>query len=1290
MKPADPSDAHLADRILEIRVLKSVAVVFLVTLAAVFYGWAPVVAALGVGYVAYKYRYYTNRVGVYTDDDLSTRHDRLEYALLGFGAVTLLTLGATQTVFSEEWAVGGFLSLPAVDFMNVDALLDDPVVVLAWVAVAAPIVALSYVGLQFRQRLLVGIDTHAGAVRATLYDTLACFPVALLWVGGLSARPVYEVWQPVVEAIETEFGIEPAVTAGPLEAEELAEFAVVFGDAFLPVAGVAIATPTVVIASYLGVQRWKYGNGTVPEVLGYRGLLSPSREFHQLNAAVPAGVYLLYALAVGLAIGTAAIVEVPLLAAVVVAVLAGADLRVRTTAALRKLPGSVLDGVDAVVAGLVAGGLAVAALTPLVGVDASLAGVALTYPAVGAPAAYGANRIVAVQTATTIRSFRERIEADWQAFDEGTVDRLFLYSEARDNLLRAEAVGALASTVRANTYRNGDALDVFAAAVQSDDEAIVRAGLRGIAGVLSYDRSRATYDRLAAAGVPGAALAALDSDGETRRQAAETVARVFTAELEATAADGSESLGADHVKQVGDIAAQHPQHRGLVDATLEYFARLYYDGAARERTNSHARQRLLGSLVGLSVHGSDDACLAVVFAVTSTDVAADQRRFEQALDALDSERDETRYVAAHVVHSSMTQHGDRVDPDRLVGLLADRSEGVRWMGARAIARLLQVVPGHGPAVLDPLVGHLEGNRHSPGRTEGVVLRALSNVEAREVLDHPTAASTAAGFVDERYPAVARPAAGLLADLVEVDPALARQGAVAAAIEAGLTHADSAVRRSCLEAVTAVVDADVDDGQQFVHGLAANLGTEGRHGVLAAVTLRQVSDNHPDATLEVVPALADALGNRTAVDDRTAPFVTRGDTVSAVTVDIIADAVTLDPERCEAVIGPLVELAPAADLATLQTLVGILAELSSEFPEESTAAVDIAAAGLEKGRVTIRRDSAQVLANVAAYHPEAVAPSVDALLVATEDSNPRVRAAALIALRNVGGALPETLASEMHRIIGRLDDDSATVRKHAARLVTTVAEREPGVIEPAAEAADRLRRLQRDPAVDVGPEQLQDASTAIQTGVPAGEDSGESSSADREEIWSPEMSDEMGASGETNVFEPVGDEFDAEFEEEFADELDDGPDEPEEPSGEDGTADRADRTASAGAGDDSPAIDSEDVGESDTVIQGDTEDTADVGESDTVIQGDSDDTEDTPDVGESDTVIQGNSSDTEDTPDVGESDTVIQNDSDDTADVGESDTVIQGDSDDSEDDADVGESDTVIRRDDESNGETEDS
>ena len=1280
MKPADPSDAHLADRILEIRVLKSVAVVFLVTLAAVFYGWAPVVAALGVGYVAYKYWYYTNRIGVYTDDDLSTRHDRLEYALLGFGAVTLLTLGATQTVFSEEWAVGGFLSLPAVDFMDVDALLDDPVVVVAWVAVAAPIVALSYVGLQFRQRLLVGIDTHAGAVRATIYDSLACFPVALLWIGGLSARPVYEVWQPVVETIETEFGIEPVVTAGPLEAEEFAEFAVVFEDAFVPVVGIAIATPTVVIASYLGVQRWKYGNGTVPEVLGYRGLLSPSREFHQLNAAVPAGVYLLYALAVGLIVGTAAIAEVPLLAAVVVAVLAGADLQARTTAALRALPGSVLDGVDAVVAGLVAGGLAVAALTPLVGVDASPAVVALTYPAVGAPAAYGANRIVAVQTATNSRAFRERIEADWQAFDEGTVDRLFLYSEARDNLLRAEAVGALASAVRANTYRNDDALDVFAAAVQSDDEAIVRAGLRGIAGVLSYDRSRATYDRLAAAGVPGAALAALDSDGETRRQAAETVARVFTAELETTAADGSESLGADHVKQVGDIAAQHPQHRGLVDATLEYFARLYYDGAARERGSDPALQRLLGTLLGLSVHGSDAARLTVVFAVTSTDGAADRERFERALDALDSERDETRYVAAHIVHSSMAQHGDRVDPDRLVGLLADRSEGVRWMGARAIARLLQVVPGHGPALLDPLVGHLA--EHAPGRTEGIVLRALSNIEARDVLDHPTAASTVSDFVGEQYPAVARPAANLLADLVEIDPALARQGAVGAAIETGLTHADSTVRLACLEAVTAIVDGDVDDGQQFVQGLGANLRTEGRHSVLAAVTLRQVSDDHPDAALEVVPALADALGNRTAVDDRTAPFVTRGETVSAVTVDIIADAVALDPARGEVVIEPLVELAPAANLATLQTIMGILAELSSEFPEESTAAVDIAAAGLEKGRVTIRRDAARVLANVAAYHPEAVAPSVDALLVATEDSNPRVRAAALIALRNVGGALPETLESEMHRIIGRLDDDSATVRKHAARLVTTVAEREPGVIEPAAEAADRLRRLQRDPAVDVGPEQLQDASTAIQTGVPAGEDGGESSSADREEIWSPETSDEMGVSGETNVFDPVGDEFDAEFEEEFADELDDGPDEPEEPSGESETANRA---ASAGAGDDSPATGSEDVGESDTVIQNDADGTADVGASDTVIQSDSDDTEETADVGASDTVIQSDSDDTEETADVGDSDTVIQGDSEDTADVGESDTVIQDDTDDAEDDADVGDSDTVIRRDDESNG-----
>jgi len=292
MQPPDPADAHLADRILEFRAAKSLVAVFVLSLAAVFYGWVPVAVVFSLGYIAYKYRYYANRVGVYSTPDLAARRDRLEYALLGFVAVTAGVGVATQTVFpTEEWTVGGFLSLPAVDFRGVSGLLDSPVETAVWGAVTAPVVLLSYVAVQFRQRLLVGVNSRLAAVRATLYDSLVSLPVALLWVGVFTLRPVFEVWRPAVEFVENELGLEPAVAVGPAlpagetipAGTELPELAVVFEGAFAPLVAAAVASSGVVVAVYLGVQRWKYGNNTVPELLGYRGLFTPSRDQHSLK-----------------------------------------------------------------------------------------------------------------------------------------------------------------------------------------------------------------------------------------------------------------------------------------------------------------------------------------------------------------------------------------------------------------------------------------------------------------------------------------------------------------------------------------------------------------------------------------------------------------------------------------------------------------------------------------------------------------------------------------------------------------------------------------------------------------------------------------------------------------------------------------------------------------------------------------------------------------------------------------------------------------------------------------------
>ena len=112
MKPIDPSDSHLEDRAIEFRVLKSLVVVFLVTLASVFFRWEFVFGAFAVGYVAYRARYYGRRVGVYSTDDLDIWADRLEYGLLGFVAVTVGAAVAVEAVFPPDWNLGGFLSLP--------------------------------------------------------------------------------------------------------------------------------------------------------------------------------------------------------------------------------------------------------------------------------------------------------------------------------------------------------------------------------------------------------------------------------------------------------------------------------------------------------------------------------------------------------------------------------------------------------------------------------------------------------------------------------------------------------------------------------------------------------------------------------------------------------------------------------------------------------------------------------------------------------------------------------------------------------------------------------------------------------------------------------------------------------------------------------------------------------------------------------------------------------------------------------------------------------------------------
>lgn len=1253
MHPIDQSDAHLRDRAVEFRAVKSLVVVLAVTLAAVFYPWQPVVAVFAVGYVAYQYRYYRNRIGVYSSEDRSVRQDRLEYGLFGLGVAVAGTLLAIGAVFREEWTLGGFLSLPAVDFTDLQALLEEPMLPLAWLVALAPAVAASYVGLQFRKRLLAGVDSDDAAVRATVWDALARLPIVLLWFAVLGVGPVFDIWRPVVEEVATQLD---------LTTELAPEFSVVLGEAFGPVVVGSIAATAAVTGAYLGVQRRKYLDATVPEVLGYRGLAPPSRAAHRMNVVVPAGVLLLYAAGILTAVGTGPLDEQRLLVAVGVSALVGANLFARTTTTVERASEWTAERLDAVVVGLVVGAAGLVALGPVVGADAPVSELLLSYPVVAAPATYAGNRLAGEYESRSLAAYADRVAADWNAFDEATTDRLFVHSGARDPSLRATAIDALASSVQASTYRKDDALDVFAEALASDDGAVVRSGLRGLATVLSYDQSPATYDRLTAAGVTDQVTPWLDSgDGHARSLAAETLARLNALETTATGTVPAERLSPDHVRELREVVEANPEHWPLRSAVVEYFATLWYEGVhgAERDPTAPGTQALLGSLLTLSATGEQVSTTAA-FAVTGARADADETRFSLALDHLDGDQVATRYLAAHLVRSSLDRHAGSVDPDRVLALLEDPSPAVRWMGAEAVATLLRFDPSRGPELRDRLVLHLEENRDAPGRPESAVLRALAGMDEEHLVSHPTAATTIAAYVDDGAGAAAQPAAEVLTALVEASRSIARQEPVRDAVEHGLTHDEPAVRRACLDATVAIVEDAGEAGRAFVDGLAANLDAEGERGVLAAVALARIVEAVPEAGPGITAGLVRGLRNHTPVDRQSVPFMVRGGTVSAVTVDIVADAVATDPGRAEALIEPLVDLATTAERSTLAGIFRVLADLSAEFPDTAKAAVESAAVAIEQNRVSTRRDAAQVLANVAAYHPDAVAPFVDRLVLATDDDSPRVRAAALVALRNVCAALPGAVESDIHRIVGRLDDDSSVVRKHAARLIATVADREPELIEPAAETSDRLRRLQRDPAVDVDAERLQTASTAIQTGVSATDIEDKPTNQEKSEIWTPESADEMGVSGDTEVFEPVGDDFDPSFDEEIEEELDTEIDEPVDES--------ATQDSPLAVEDETPPTaedENDDLGDQETVIEDEStaeESPGDLGDHDTVIEDDSEG-ESGDGLGGHDTIIKDDGDD-ESSDDLGDHDTVIEGGSDNQpGDLGDRATVIDDGTDD---------------------------
>lgn len=1282
MQPTSDADHHLTDRALEFRIAIGGAVLAAITLAAVFFPLELVFGLFAVGYVAYKYRYYRKRVGVFTGPNRTTDIDRLELAIGLFAAAIVGAGVATEAVFDDAWELGGFLSLPLVDFTDTDFLMDNPDMVAAWAIVIAPVAALSYLTLQFRHRNLLGLTDERAVLRATLWDAFVRLPMYFLWMVVLTLGPIFEVWNEVAIEVQEAFDLEPELVLG---------FSLLLGEYLEEAVAVGLAVPAVAVGAFLLVQRSKYENTTIPELFGYRGAFPPGPGTHNLNMSVPIGVWALVAVGAFIGLGSPPVEETAVLAGIAVAVLVGADAFGYTTITVASFVDEFAYEVDAVVHGIIAGIVVVIGGSIATDIGATTATVA--YLAVAPGAAFGANYASARYREGRFADYTAAVRQNPQAADESMIDELFAAAKGRDLGLRASALEGLGASFVATNYRSDETMDVFADSLALDEPQTVQASLRGIATILAIDRSASNLDPALSSWIDYHMESA---NAQTQARAAQASALLECRKLGPGTQLGTADLPRDRIERLETIAGDSTDDIGLVSAVAEYQATLWYhltrtEGYQRLANHSTA-QRLLGNAIWMSAYAHGQAQLAVIYAVTAAPPVADDTRFEMALDHTDNEQDAVRYLSTIIVRSSLHKHAHEVDAEDLAVLLEDHHPGVRREGARALATYVDHAPDATASIADDLVLFLEESGGDIDITTKHVLDALAGIDPGIVADHPTAATTVAGYVKEETAFVAMPAAKALTRLVRADPNAVEEDAVSAAIESGLTHPAEDVRGQCIDAAVAVIEADVEAGRSFRHGLAWNLRDAGPQSAVAAAALAQLIDVEPADGLPLLEHLAAGLKNPTPIDQQAIPFMIRGETVSDVVVDMLATIVPEDPAACEALTEPLVTIASSADSGTIHGLMAIMNVLSKEFPEQLGQGSTVAATALKSGRTETRRNAAQFLANVAAYRPETVQPVLDDLILVTDDESPRVRSPALAALANVCAAMPRAIEDDIHRVVGLIDDDSAIVRKRAAHLIVTIAEREPGIVQPAAETADRLRRLQRDPAVDYDPEKLQDASAAIQTDQ-IGEADTEVSEA--ESLYSPETSDEMGASGETEIFQPVGDDFDMDFDEEFDDEaIDEEEDddvavepttvEAAEPE-RDETADPANAETALEEGTDSPADDDSVAAE--TVIQ--DEETTDpaLDDQDTVIEPDDDavDAAETviePDddtVDDQDTVIEssGTGVDDEDTiiekdaSDVDAQETVIEPDG--TSDPDDQETVIQSD-----DEADVGDDATIIQ------------
>lgn len=1099
--------------------------VSLLGLGLLFLPWQILVPLFVVGYAGYARWLFTTRI-----DEPRRRKDMQWNRTMMVLLLSLAIIGVTGTFLATE--VGGLwtgdvytpptLSAGQEPLLNPEQLgttLLKGTLIAAVFGVEMIAILLVSLGVRwYRQWLSAGVDSRTAAVRATLWELPARIPLYLLWALVVGVAVVYTTL--TVEFIADLLNLPFVISS---------LYRPLYGDVLPVVIVCGHLIPAITIGGFVTVSKLKYDDGIIPEPLGYRGLFPPDDTFSAANVLVPVGLYLLYAIPVLLftqrLVAVLALVTIPILAsAAVSADPLGTTTRL-TNSSVGMVPGI---GGDAVVVGVAIGA---ALLVPFAVIGALLNGTLnvipesfLLFPVVALPLSYGANRGSGFTKIYTIDSVVTADESE--PVSDGRIDRMLAYTSVRDDRVRTAALEGLAVAAERSVYRRKEMYDVFRSAVERDDDAFARPGLAGIVGLLQNEPDGGEIP-VTEEGVLVSVDSRLDDDDpETRRLATEAFARIIATCYESGDPPPLSVIEAIPVDRIERVVNDDPEDLSLRSAAVTCFAHLWYHRHELEdQLDASNRERLLLNLFDWVDDADERARETAVFAVVSDAAVVSRDELTTVVDALDSDHGPVRYMAAHVLRTSMATVARDMDPESLLPLLNDDFEPVARAAGEAIHEFVDNAPDRWEEVVPTLISHLaDTDPTAAGISQATTLRTLTALDSEELSEYTDLAESVAGYVTLDDPRHAVPASRLLAQFLSVHPEVRREGSITAAIEAGLTHQSDSVRDNCLDAAAAIVAEEPGDGRPFVRGLVLTLGTAGEMSATAASCLSRILEEYPGYGTEVLPEMVGGLRNPTRVSEQYAGAMVVGMNVSEVTASILADVTDQDVSRGENLIEPLVDLSGSAGTGTLESILRSLENLSAEYPAEAEQAVPSATSALDHGNVRIRRSAARVLANIATQNPEAIEPVLSKLMITIDDDDPRTRATALAAIGLVAASNPEAIGSDIRRVIGRLDDDASVVRERAAEVLVTVAETEPELVEQSAEASDRLRRLQRDPAVDVDAAVLQDAASAIQSGVPSGEVArAAGDTEDDPDLYTVEGADEVGTSGDTKVFDPISDE-----------------------------------------------------------------------------------------------------------------------------------------------------------------------